>query len=204
MNDYLYKTLVPFSRATMKTNLLVIDNLYIDPESTRNFALQQRFDLAGNFSGHRSNPFVTDSVKAVIARTLLPHAGAVVDWGEHSNSGGYQLCSKMDKEWGIHGWENIRPNVDNIWNGICFLNPNPPSSSGLAFYKHKTTAETAFSGTWYDWESIEDWEQIEFISNRYNRLVLFRGTLFHNVINHFGSSIDDATLFQIFFMGTEI
>jgi hypothetical protein len=41
------------------------------------------------------------------------------------------------------------------------------------------------------------------VGNVYNRLVLYRGDLFHSSLDYFGEGLNDGRLFQTFFFNTE-
>ena len=47
------------------------------------------------------------------------------------------------------------------------------------------------------------WEMIDRIGNVYNRLIMYRGDLFHVSLDYFGKDIQDGRLFQTFFFNTE-
>jgi hypothetical protein len=42
------------------------------------------------------------------------------------------------------------------------------------------------------------------VANRYNRLVMYRGDLFHMSNDYFGSTSQDGRLFQLFFFNTKV
>jgi hypothetical protein len=44
---------------------------------------------------------------------------------------------------------------------------------------------------------------VDRIGNIYNRLILYRGDLFHVSLDYFGRNIADGRLFQTFFLNTE-
>ena len=48
----------------MAYNLIIIDDFYNNPEEVREFALAQDFDVDGNYPGHRTKSFLTDSIKS--------------------------------------------------------------------------------------------------------------------------------------------
>jgi hypothetical protein len=41
------------------------------------------------------------------------------------------------------------------------------------------------------------------VGNIYNRLVLYRGDMFHSSLDYFGKDLKDGRLFQTFFFNTE-
>ena len=50
---------------------------------------------------------------------------------------------------------------------------------------------------------LNNWEQVDFIGNIFNRLVVYRGSLFHrSVLPGFGKDKEPGRLFQTFFFNT--
>ena len=45
---------------------IIVDDFYNDPHETREFALQQEFNVVGNYPGFRSKPFYNQSVVNLI------------------------------------------------------------------------------------------------------------------------------------------
>ena len=45
---------------------IIVDDFYNDPHETREFALQQEFNVIGNYPGFRSKPFYNESVVNLI------------------------------------------------------------------------------------------------------------------------------------------
>ena len=45
---------------------IIVDDFYNDPHETREFALQQEFNVIGNYPGFRSKPFYNQSVVDLI------------------------------------------------------------------------------------------------------------------------------------------
>lgn len=180
----------------MKTTLLVIDDFYANPEEVREFALAQDFDVKGNYPGLRTKPFLNDSTKEGIQRLLYMHAGNVIDWGEQY-SGCFQLCTAHDRTW-------IHADTNNTWAGVLYLTPDAPISGGTALYRHKATGHVREDAdTLYEPYDYTKWEVADRVGNIFNRLVLYRGDLFHASVDYFGSNFTDGRLIQTFFISTE-
>jgi hypothetical protein len=193
----------------MQVSLITVDNFYSNVDEVRQFSLQQPFDVEGNYPGRRTKSFINDSVKEVIQSLILPHAGEITWWGGEY-SGAYQYTTKHDKSW-------IHADHTSNWAGVVYLTPNAPPSGGTGFFKHK---ETGLSSTPYTEEGIYDentmneiykdsqdmtkWEMTDQVSNVYNRLILYRGDMFHQSLEYFGDNIYDSRLFQTFFFNTEL
>ena len=193
----------------MKVSSITVDDFYSDVDEVRQFALQQSFDVEGNYPGRRTKSFLNDSMKEVIQTILLPHAGEVVWWGGEY-SGAYQYTTKHDKSW-------IHADHTSNWAGVVYLTPNAPPSGGTGFFKHKEMGLTeaaykedgsyddgVMSQVYKDSQDYDKWEMIDQVSNKYNRLIMYRGNMFHQSLDYFGDNMHNGRLFQTFFFNTEI
>ena len=179
----------------MLTTLLIADNFYSNPEAVRQFALQQDFSVKGNYPGSRTVPFLNEDTKQGIRYLIEPHSGKIVDWGEQY-SGCFQLCTAQDRTW-------IHADTNNTWAGVLYLTPDAPLTGGTALYRHKETGHTTDQGAAYESYDYTKWEIADRVGNVFNRLVLYRGNLFHASVDYFGSNYDDGRLIQTFFFSTE-
>jgi len=188
----------------MKQQLIIAENFYDNVDDVRQFALSQPFDVKGNYPGARTKPFMNDTIKAAIS-ALVSASGAVTNWYEEGEyTGAFQLCTAQDRTW-------IHADSFNKWAGVCYLTPDAPVSGGTSLYRHKATGhrENVY-GDYYesyygDYESYDytKWDEVDRIGNIYNRIILYRGNLFHASVDYFGSTFEDARLFQTFFFDTE-
>ena len=124
-------------------------------------------------------------------------------WPEEYNTA-YQITTKESKTWIHHD--------DTTWAAVLYLIPNAPPESGTGIYRHKE------SGI-YEWDGIKDsatdfnnsdflrrrhmdqWEQIAFVGNVYNRLVCYKGSLYHrSVLPGFGTDKYSGRLFANIFL----
>jgi hypothetical protein len=190
-------------------DLIIVDNFYRNVDEVREFALQQDFNVDGNYPGHRTKSFMNQSVADNISEII----GAEMDWDpenfKDSYSGAFQYTTQDDRTW-IHAdrW--------NTWAGVCYLTPNAPVSGGTGIFRHKesglSNAPTFEDGTRNDelldliYEDARDytkWDMTSMVGNIYNRLVLYRGDLFHASLDYFGRNLYDGRLFQTFFFNTK-
>lgn len=186
----------------MRTNLIVVDDFYQNPDALREFALSQDFSVTGNYPGLRTRSFLSEDCINIINNLLTYSAGGVTNWLLDENSDGYtgsfQLCTSQDRTW-------IHTDQHNTWAGVCYLTPNAPVSGGTAIYKHKRSGERTFtqdSPFEKDPYDYTEWEIVDRIGNIYNRLVLFRGDLYHASVDYFGNNANNGRLFQLFFFNT--
>ena len=89
---------------------------------------------------------------------------------------------------------------NNVWVGIIFFSNNAPPHTGLQFYKSQ------FNHRYYEdipilnqlIHEITQWKKSDKITVVKNRLVLFRGDMYHSFVNTYGDNIHNALLYQCF------
>jgi hypothetical protein len=193
----------------METQLLITDQFYNDVDAVREFALQQDFSVKGNYPGNRTISFLNDSIKETIESIIKPHAGKVVYWSEDQYTGAFQYTTSRERSW-IHADQTTE------WAGICYLTPNAPHSAGTGIFRHKETGlirapkneDGSLNRELMDYigkdsQDMTKWDLVDVVGNVYNRLVLYRGDLFHMSLDYFGTDLYDSRLFQTFFFTTE-
>jgi hypothetical protein len=195
----------------MKQNLIIIDDFYQDPDSVRNFALLQDFNVRGNYPGQRTIPLVSDSAKEIIANILRPVNGEITHWPatNESYNGAFQYTTAKDRSW-------IHADQTTTWAAVCYLTPDAPLTAGTGLFKHIETGLLAapkkpngeynseiLDVIYKDSQDLTRWEMTTFVGNIYNRLVIYRGDNFHTSLDYFGKDINDGRLFQTFFFNTE-
>jgi hypothetical protein len=193
----------------METQLLITDQFYNDVDSVREFALQQDFSVKGNYPGNRTISFLNESVKETIESIVSPHAGKVIYWSEDQYTGAFQYTTSRERSW-IHADQTTE------WAGICYLTPNAPHTAGTGIFRHKETGlirapkneDGSLNRELMDYigkdsQDMTKWDLVDVVGNVYNRLVLYRGDLFHMSLDYFGTDLYDSRLFQTFFFTTE-
>jgi hypothetical protein len=186
----------------MKSELLTVDDFYNNPEQVRNAALGSDFSVRGNFPGQRTASYLSEPIKQALQALIFPHAGRVTDWGS-DYTGAFQYTTKNDTSW-------VHSDHFNNWACIVYLTPKAPHSAGTGLFRHKETGlirkpkdvelEKKICAEGND---LSKWEMTDVVSNRYNRLVMFRGDLYHRSLDYFGDSLTNGRLFQTFFFNTE-
>lgn len=185
----------------MQVTSIVVDNFYGNPDSVREFALSQPFDVRGNFPGARTKTFLNEDVKYAIRGIVWSSSGEVTNWFEQDGlTGSFQIAVAADRTW-------IHSDHFNTWAAVCYLTPDAPLSSGTALYRHKATGRTRpisrEDSTDYNCYDYTKWDAVDRIGNIYNRLVLYRGDLFHASLDYFGDNLHNGRLFQVFFFDTQ-
>jgi hypothetical protein len=179
----------------MNLELMIIDNFYKDPDLIRKYALSQPFSIMGNFPGARTAPFLPEDVKNSIQR-CMQFVGPVTDWLDKDGyTGCFQITTANDRTW-------IHADYNNKWAGICYLTPDAPYTGGTGLFRHRATGE--HRRTKLDHESYDytKWDLFDRIGNKYNRLIIYRGDLFHASLDYFGDTKENGRLFQTFFFNT--
>jgi hypothetical protein len=193
----------------MRVNTLIADAFYENVDDVRKFALSQDFGVRGNYPGNRTISFANNGIKNYINDLIRPFAGEITYWSTDEYNGAYQYTTSRDRSW-------IHSDQTTTWAGIVYLTPDAPLSGGTGLFRHK---ETGFESTpkldngevnknlldviYKDSQDMTKWELTDRIANKYNRLILYRGDLFHMSLDYFGQDKYDGRLFQTFFFSTE-
>ena len=184
----------------MKINLIITDDFYQNPDAVREYALSQPFEVKGNYPGARTKPWLPDDLKTSIQYIIMAAGGKVTNWFEDSGyTGAFQLCTSADRTW-------IHADSFNTWAAVCYLTPNAPLSGGTALYRYKETGEefrADNNAPYLDGYDYTKWEQTDYVANKYNRIVMYRGNIYHASVDYFGSNMLTGRLFQTFFFNTE-
>lgn len=192
--------LVDLCITNMKTKLIITDDFYNNPNSVRSYALSQSFEVRGNYPGLRTKPYLPDDVKNAIQYIVYNAGGKVTDWMETAGyTGAFQICTAQDRTW-------IHADSYNTWAAVCYLTPDAPISSGTALYRHKASGDyerADNSQPHLDGNDYTKWERTDYVANKYNRLVMYRGNLYHASLDYFGDTYQNGRLFQTFFFNTE-
>jgi len=191
----------------MKVQTIIIDDFYKNPDDVRSFALAQEFSARGNYPGQRTVSFLADNVKNSIQDIIRPYGGEVTWWGDDS-TGSFQYTVAADRSW-------IHSDDTTDWAGVLYLTPDAPLSAGTGLFRHKETGLNRWRNSEHpdevakaapvniESQDMTKWEMVDKIGNIYNRLVIYRGDLFHVSLDYFGRDKNDGRLFQVFFFNTE-
>ena len=184
----------------MKTTLIIVDDFYQNPDQVRAYALSQPFEVSGNYPGVRTAPWLPDDLKNSLQYIIQNAGGQITSWFEESGyTGAFQICTAQDRTW-------IHADSFNTWAAVCYLTPDAPLSSGTALYRWKETKEYERidrDAPYHDGYDYTKWEKTDYVANKYNRIVLYRGNLYHASLDYFGNNSQNGRLFQTFFFNTE-
>lgn len=187
---------------------IIIDDFYTDALDVRKLALGMEYEVSGNYPGRRTKPAYTQSTRALIQAAIQPLAGNITYWPDNY-TGAFQYTTSRDRSW-------IHADDGTTWAGVIYLTPDAPLSGGTGLFRHKATglerAPRNPDGTVNvallkeinkDSQDMTKWEMTDRIANKFNRLILYRGDLFHMSLDYFGQGLEDGRLFQTFFFSTE-
>lgn len=191
----------------MDTNFIIIDNFYNNADEVREYALAQEFVTEGNYPGYRTGPENDEQheyIREYFEQNVIGRP--ITYWPKEYNTA-YQITTEESKTWIHHD--------ETMWAAVLYLTPNAPADSGTGIFRHKETGI-------YEWDRVKDspsdfnhsdflgddsmdkWECVNFSGNVYNRLVLYKGSLYHrSMVPGFGTDKYTGRLFQTFFFDTE-
>ena len=194
--------------SNMRISPIIIDDFYVDSDKVREMALNEDFTVSGNYPGLRTTPFLSQSIFDIIQKSIEFAGGKITSW-ENEYTGAFQYTTSRDRSW-IHADETT------MWAGVCYLTPNAPLSAGTGLFRHKETGlefapknpdgsydRELMKLIYRDSQDMTKWELTDRVANKFNRLVLYRGDLFHMSLDYFGQDKYDGRLFQTFFFNSE-
>jgi hypothetical protein len=176
-------------------SFVVVDNFYENPDTVRNFALTKDFHYHVEYhKGKRTDEvFLFDGLKENFENIL---GCKIKDWTRYGVNGCFQYC--------IGGDQLVYHNDGQEYAGIIFLTPDAPPQSGTSFYRSRHTKKMkpeddyhiVFKNGFLD---PTEFDVVDVVGNRYNRLVLFDAKMIHAASNYFGTTKENGRLFQLFF-----
>jgi hypothetical protein len=195
-----------FSISKGSNTAWIVDNFYEHPDEVRKFALQQDFLEGGigrGFIGRRTHQqFLFAGLKERFEEIV---GRKITKWEEHGMNGRFQVA------W---AGEPLVWHCDSQkWGGMLYLTPGAPYQCGTTLYAHKQTRARNYYEEGWDaaWKNIPgdphldgtSFEPVDVLGNVYNRLVIFDASSIHSASQYFGTVMENARLWQMFFFDTE-
>ncbi|MDJ0624860.1 MAG: DUF6445 family protein [Candidatus Caenarcaniphilales bacterium] len=204
----------------MKKSLIVIDDFYEDPYKVRQYAFSQNFNNPSYVTGYpgvETNSLEPEKIKH-IAKRISSIIGKKLGWPPDRPQGVFRVLQKQE--------EKTQTNLVHIdpcsWTGVVYLNLPEECRGGTSFYQHKETGLKVMfpqknpevqqamvkynlsyhelsAKTLKDTLDLSKWDEIERVSMKFNRLILFNGGKFHGVPRVFGNTLATGRIAQIFF-----
>jgi len=190
----------------MIDGLYIYEDFYNNVDEVREYALGLDFKVSGNYPGTRTEPAEkshSDYLKSFFEEHIVKKE--ITYWNNDEYNTAFQYTTKNDETWIHHD--------QTTWAGVLYLTPDAPIESGTSLYQHKETGI-------YLWDHVTDsesdlnpleecndldkWDEIAFVGNKYNRLVVYRGAYYHrSKLPGFGVDKHTGRLFQTFFFDTQ-
>lgn len=202
-------------------NFIIVDNFYSNPDEVRDYALSlpYRNDVHGRHfwrTTPKLNFDVIPHLESYIGRKIaIDHY-----WEKHSDEDYIEMNMSFYKVVNDGGKDSIA-RANHIhhdwthWSGIVYLSSDLGPEVGTQLWRHKPSGdEFAFGNPEIDDTPYresefddrcnyeEDFEKTDYIAYKYNRLALFRGTLFHSAA-HPKHMPDGTRLNQFFYFNVE-
>ena len=93
-------------------------------------------------------------------------------------------------------------NIDNF-SIISPINSDKDFPNYIIKKSYPIINEHIMDGIWKEANDYTKWDLVDFVHNKYNRMVIYRGDMFHASLDYFGKDMYDGRLFQTFFFNTE-
>lgn len=200
---------------------LVVNNFLPYPNVVRSWALSNEFVDAKEFSKrisvHTSWPGLRSQhvmeLDSAYANNILSQISDIARHNFLRNEASnisirsfFQVCREEDGD----SWIHQDNDVDVA--GILYLSPDAPISSGTTLYKcndYNAWASLPINQMMQinrvEQKELHDnlFSAVDVIGNVYNRLVMYKGDIFHKSNDYFGSTMQDSRLTQVFFLKFE-
>jgi len=201
----------------MFKTMIVVDDVYDDPEGIRQAALRLPYPLPPAGANYAGRNAAEKLLLGDTDRMLSWVAGETLAGAADRAHGALRLTLAGDR-----GRYCVHVDVGVDWSGILYLNRPEHCRGGTHFYRHRATgtdhapvtaADLARCNASTTGEALDrilgqdsndeaQWESTLTVPMRFNRLVLFRPLLWHSAGEGFGTSIEDGRLVQLFFLRT--
>lgn len=189
-----------------KPTVWVVDNFYEEPDSMREFALNQNYDIGGigrGYIGNRTHEqFLFPELKSKFENIM---GRKITKWEEYWMNGRFQYC------WS--GQPVVYHCDSQMWGGMIYLTPDAPFQCGTTLYANKDNKvrRGCEPGGRIAWDGKEGdpfldgtpFEPVDILGNVYNRLVIFDAQCIHSASEYFGTVKENCRLWQMFFFDTE-
>jgi hypothetical protein len=194
----------------MQSELLIFDEFYTNPYNTIDYALTMEWhDDYGQHPGKRTKEEQDQSTFDFFSYYMENVAGKITRWRDMLYNGCFNLVTAKDRTW-------IHADCYNDWAAVVYLTPNAPISSGTGLYRHIETGldkvprdangeidQDLLDYIYKDAQDWTKWQLVDYVANKFNRAVVYRGDLFHSAVNYFGNDFTDGRMHQTFFFNTE-
>jgi hypothetical protein len=183
---------------------MAFDNFFADPDAVRAEALSRSYETPGQNGGSAfpsqktlpENMQYQMQIKEHIERVILGRP--ITIWpGEYNTCWQYSVEGQLQPIHHDHG----------LYSAVVYMTPDADVSAGTGLYRHKETGisywdedDPATSHVALNTGPDDDtWEQVAFIGNVYNRLIVFNAQHYHKGTGTFGTNKYNGRLYCTFF-----
>jgi hypothetical protein len=203
-----HRELFDSGRMDPRPPIIIIDDFYKDPHAVRTLALEcryRRYPRAPNWMCSAGGAAAADHFQfrtAAIRCRIEEVCGALTDLGWESNEWNGAFHYKTAEPLGLSSSIHTHEPEDIFYgfNGILYLNvPGTyPDGNGVSIWRDRRTGRCVAHRKTFE-IGLHNFELCLRIENRFNRCVLIRSDVWHLGETGFGSSVENARLFQTFF-----
>ena len=203
--------------------IYIVDDFYPNPDEIRHKALELEFkdgQTKGkkvNHPGARAfNPWYDNMIYLRNRWETITNKKAVefkYGWSNGAFNIGYKKQHLFNWVHGDHTEDRSKEHM--FWAAVIYLTPNPMGCTGTVFLEHKRTKvirqyENDAPATGESFKQFigskaeQDWKPHITVENRYNRCLVYDGTLFHAPrLSSFGHNKETGRLTQLGFWQSE-
>ena len=203
--------------------IYIVDDFYPNPDEIRRKALELEFkdgQTKGkkvNHPGARAfNPWYDNMIYLRNRWETITNKKAVefkYGWSNGAFNIGYKKQHLFNWVHGDHTEDRSKEHM--FWAAVIYLTPNPMGCTGTVFLEHKRTKvirqyENDAPATGESFKQFigskaeQDWKPHITVENRYNRCLVYDGTLFHAPrLSSFGHNKETGRLTQLGFWQSE-
>jgi hypothetical protein len=200
------------------SKIYIQDNFYKDPDRIRYFALQQGLYNHGYHPGMRTLPCFNkeahDKIVELVGSNIYPIGDCY----------SFQFNTENDVSWihsDNHPSEIMKTNRRFCWAAVIYLTPDAPIVAGTTLYSDKKYGKRSVKQIMFDSSNSRSesekminelsnygsdrskWNSETIIGNKYNRIVIYDASYFHEANVYFGNTKENSRLIQIFFFYTK-
>ena len=204
-------------------DVMIIDNFLQFPIQVREWALQQEFNDAEYFRDkykeHTDWPGLRSEgvldLDENYANIIFTRLAELIQRSYHINNLSIKSYFQITREQDGASWVHQDNNVK--YAAILYLNPNADHTCGTTLYRCNNVVKwTSFMSDQTGYQTLkrineledvklfnELFTPIDQIGNVFNRLLIYRGDIYHKSNKYFGKEIRDSRLTQVFFINGE-
>lgn len=186
--------------------VMVIDNFYDDPDAIRQFALSQKYIKYNNFGWFTTELWPLMLKEWPLSREwILDRFESALGYPLHREFPYFDLCSwqgslhyKVDTNANARACVIHSHVTDSFMGFNAVIGLNPQGNAETTLWKNTKTGKCVAISRPLDTRSEVDHELCLKIPLAYNRCILFRNDVYHRGELGWGSTVNDARLFQTF------